>query len=70
MRGEFQAVAVRFRDHEADVVRAVNIFLIVDDDLDDRRAEMNIFADGLDHFIVRIGEGIFRRGQIRFSGCK
>ena len=66
MRGKLQAVAVSFLDHEPDVVHAVNIFLIVHDDLDDRRAVMNIFADGLEHFIARIGERVFRRRQIAF----
>ena len=70
MRGQLEAVAMRFLHHEADVIHAVNIFLIVHHDLDDRRAVMNIFADGLDHFVVRIGEGVFRRGEIRFSGCR
>ena len=32
--GELQAVAVRFLYHEADIVHAIDIFLIVDHDLD------------------------------------
>ena len=45
VRGEFESVAVRFGDHEPDVIHAVNILLIVYDDLDHQRAIMDIFAD-------------------------
>ena len=57
---------MRFLDHEPNVVDAVNVFLIVHDDLDQRRAVVNVFADGLEHFVVRVGERVFRRRQIAF----
>ena len=70
MRGNFQSIAMRLFHHEADVVGAVNIFLIVDHNFNHRRAIMNVFANRFDHFVMRIGESIFRRGKVALFGLQ
>ena len=66
MRCKLHARGVSFRDHEADIVYGIDVFLVVDDNLDEFRAEMKVLADRLAHFIARVGEEIFRRREVLF----
>ncbi len=56
--------------HEADVVGAVDVALVVDDDLDHRGAEVDVLAHRLEHLVTGVGEEVFRFREARLVGLQ
>jgi hypothetical protein len=54
-----------FLDDEADVILGVDVRLIVDDDLDDCRAEVRVLPNGLLHLVARVREEILGLAEPR-----
>jgi hypothetical protein len=70
VRSDFETAPGRLRDHEPNVIRRVDVPLIVHNDLDYARPKMRILPDGLDHFVARIGHDVLWRHQFAPIGLQ